>query len=765
MKKPKNKSRIAKLDPNYSSEVKKYAQPVASREYLLKVLVEHGSPLTLGQFIDYFELHGQEDAMEGIRRRLSAMVRDAQLIKNRRGGYLPLSASDLVRGRISAHPDGFGFLIPDEGDDDIYLHGREMRQVLHGDRAVVCLVGLDHRKRKKGRIVDVLERANKQLVGRFFSERDIHYVVADNKKIHQEILISPTATGKAQPGDIVQLEIIEQPSKRHQPLGKIVQVLGAHMMPGMEIEVAIHSHNIPALWPEDVLMESQAFGVDVTEKDKQGRKDVRHLPLLTIDGADARDFDDAVYCSRTKNGWRLLVAIADVSHYVNPGSALDEEAKNRGTSVYFPGRVIPMLPESLSNGLCSLNPDVDRLCMLCELTINEAGNITRSSFSKAVMRSQARLTYAKVAAMLLDGDKKLKQRYQSLLPHLAQLYKLFEALLKARTKRGTIDFETTETRIVFNRDKKIEAIVPVVRNDAHKLIEECMIQANIAAARFLQRRNIAGLYRVHEGAKPSKLDDLRDFLSQRSLTLGGGDSPQATDFSALINQIDGRIDANVIQTVLLRTLMQAKYQPKNQGHFGLALTEYTHFTSPIRRYPDLLVHRAISHCLSGKKVVNYLHSKEDMLVLGEHCSTTERRADEAVRDVTDWLKCEYIQDHIGSVYQGVITTVTSFGLFVELSDIYIEGLVHITSLDKDYYRFDPVSHSLVGERSGRVFHLGDRITVQVAAVNLDDRKIDFQPVENKKSKNKRVSGKKTSSRRKTPVKKKVSSKRNKKKTG
>ncbi len=729
MKKRKNKPTAKAQDPNFSNEAKKYNNPVASREYLLKILTDHGAPLTLERVIDFLELWNDEDSMEGVRRRLGAMVRDGQLIRNRRGGYVPLSNTDLIRGKVSAHPDGFGFLIPDEGGDDLYLSGREMRQVLHGDKVVVCQIGLDQRGRKKGKIVDVLERVNKQLVGRFHSEKGIVFVIADNKKIHQEILIRPGGTGDAEPGDIVRVEVVDQPNKRHQPVGRVIEVLGAHMMPGMEIEIAMHSHDIPSTWPDDVLEESARFGVEVTEADKANRKDVRKLPLVTIDGEDAKDFDDAVYCSKTANGWRLLVAIADVSHYVTPGSALDREALNRATSVYFPGRVIPMLPESLSNGLCSLNPDVDRLCMLCELSINKEGQITRSGFKKAVMRSHARLTYTKVASMLIDGDEELRSQYSDVVPYLSELHNLFTALLKARKKRGTIDFETVETRIVFDENKKIDAIVPVIRNEAHKLIEECMIQANIAAARFLQRRKIPGLYRVHEGAKPSKLDDLRDFLGQRGLSLGGGEDPSAHDFATLIKLLDGRVDANVVQTVLLRTLLQAQYHPKNDGHFGLALGEYAHFTSPIRRYPDLLVHRAITHSVDGGKSSEYRYSEEDMEKLGAHCSTNERRADEAVRDVMDWLKCEYMQDHIGSDYEGSITTVTSFGLFVMLKNIYVEGLVHITSLDKDYYRYDAVSHRLVGERAGKVFQLGDSIDVTVASVNLDERKIDFMPVD------------------------------------
>lgn len=747
MKKQKNNNGVAQ-DPNFSSEAKKYDKPVASREYLLQILTDHGAPLTLEQVIDFLELWNDEDSMEGVRRRLGAMIRDGQVIRNRRGGYVPLSNTDLIRGKVSAHPDGFGFLIPDEGGDDLYLSGREMRQVLHGDKVVVCQIGLDQRGRKKGKIVDVIERVNKQIVGRFHSEKGIVYVIADNKKIHQEILLRADGTGDAEPGDIVRVEVVEQPNKRHQPVGRVIEVLGAHMMPGMEIEIAMHSHDIPGEWPDDVLEESSAFGVEVSEEDKANRKDVRKLPLVTIDGEDAKDFDDAVYCSKTANGWRLLVAIADVSHYVTPDSALDREALNRATSVYFPGRVIPMLPESLSNGLCSLNPDVDRLCMLCELSINKDGQITRSGFKKAVMRSHARLTYTKVAGMLIDGDEELRSQYSDVVPHLAELHNLFTALLKARKKRGTIDFETVETRIVFDENKKIDAIVPVIRNDAHKLIEECMIQANIAAARFLQRRKIPGLYRVHEGAKPSKLDDLRDFLGQRGLSLGGGEAPEAHDFATLIKQLDGRVDANVVQTVLLRTLMQAQYQPKNDGHFGLALEEYAHFTSPIRRYPDLLVHRAITHSVEGGKSSEYMYSEADMEKLGAHCSTNERRADEAVRDVMDWLKCEYMQDHIGGDYEGSITTVTSFGLFVMLKNIYVEGLVHITSLDKDYYRYDGVSHRLVGERAGKVFQLGDSINVTVASVNLDERKIDFMPVGSERKQDKGAGSRKPKSHKK-----------------
>ncbi len=715
-------------DPYAEREAQRYANPIPSREYILNAIRSHKGPCTFERLFELLKMNNpeQRDALE---RRLSAMVRDGQLLLNRRDGYMPVNERDLLVGRVIAHPDGFGFLRPDTGGDDLFIPAKHMRSLMHGDRVVMRIAGKDHRGRQEASLIEVLERANKRLVGRLFMEGEIAYVIPDNKRITHEILIPPQQLLQAKPGQIVIVDIIEQPSKQRPPVGAVVTVLGDHMAPGMEIEVAINANGIPNEWPPEVEREIAGYREEVSAQDKAGRLDVRDKPLVTIDGEDAKDFDDAVYCEPLGSGWRLYVAIADVSHYVKSGSALDGEAYNRGNSVYFPQRVIPMLPEILSNGLCSLNPDVDRLCMLCILEFDRSGRILSSRFEQGLMRSQARLTYTQVSAMLEKREMDVRRRYEKLVPHLECLYALYKVLFAQRQKRGAIDLDTIETRIVFDRDRKIQAIVPTVRNDAHRLIEECMIAANIAAAAFLAERKMPTLYRVHESPPADKLEDLVAFLGELGLKFPARKNVEARHFAALLNSIRERPDFHLIQTVMLRSLAQAQYQPANKGHFGLALEEYAHFTSPIRRYPDLLVHRGIRHCLNGGHKGNFDYSQEQMLLLGEHTSMTERRADEATRDAVDWLKCEYMQDKIGETFEGVITGVTSFGLFVELADIYVEGLVHITALPKDYYQFDAVGHKLVGERSGRFFQLADRLKVQVAGVSLDERKIDFELVE------------------------------------
>ena len=720
------KKRSPKLgqDPHRQREQAKYDSPIASREHILSVLRGDMGPMDFEALADHLQLRSDDD-LEALRRRVGAMKRDGQLIQNRRRGLVPVDTEALIAGRISAHPDGFGFVIADDGDKDIYLNGKQMRQVLHGDRVVVCVTGNDHRGRREGRIVDVVERANKSLVGKLIIERGAIVVSPDNKRIHQDLLVPPHELMGAENGDIVVIEITEQPSRRRQAVGKVVEVLGQHLRPGMEIDVALHSHGIPFEWPDAVTDQAASFSTTVPNSAANGRKDVRDLPLVTIDGSDARDFDDAVWCERTDEGWRLLVAIADVAHYVESDSPLDEEAIKRGTSVYFPGRVVPMLPEVLSNGLCSLNPLVDRLCMLCEITITDNGAIRRASFYNGIMRSHARLTYSEVNEMLTDSTSALRTQHKALMPMLEELHRLYAALAALRATRGAIEFDSTETRILFDDEKKISEIVPVVRNDAHKLIEECMILANIAAAAFLEHHEMPTLYRVHHGPKADRLEDLRSFLGLRSLSLGGGESPSALDYASLSQQIKDRPDRLVIQTVMLRSMQQAVYQPKNEGHFGLALTQYAHFTSPIRRYPDLMVHRAIKHVLSRVAKSKFRYSQDSMQSLGESCSATERRAEEASRDVTAWLKCEYMQSHVGSEFPGVVSAVTSFGLFVALKDIHVEGLIHVTNLSRDFYQFDQAAHALIGERTGQQYHLGDAITVQVAAVNLEERKIDF----------------------------------------
>ncbi len=725
-----SKGPSAHEDPNREREKARYESPIASRDFILSTLRDVKAPMdieALGKRLNIID----DDGREALRRRVGAMLRDGQLIQNRKRGLVPVDSEALLTGRVTAHKDGFGFLVPEEGGDDIYLSPRQMRQVLHGDRIVGSVIGTDRRGRREGRIVEVVERANQSLVGRLVIEHGVSFVSPDNKRIHQDLMLPPDALGGGKAGDIVVAEIVEQPTVRQPPVGRVVEVLGAHLQPGMEIDIALRSHGIPTDWPDAVQDEAAGLSTDVEERAKEGRHDVRDLPLITIDGADARDFDDAVWCERTDKGWRLLVAIADVAHYVRPGSALDDEAQNRGTSVYFPGRVVPMLPEVLSNGLCSLNPDVDRLCMLCELTLDKRGALRRARFHNAVMRSHARLTYDQVNEILTDKTSSLRQKHSALVPMIEELHALYKALATSRARRGAIEFDSRETRIVFDDNRKIQELVPVTRNDAHKLIEECMILANVSAAALLEKHEVPALYRVHAGPKADRLEDLRSFLALQNLSLGGGVTPTALDYAALGAQIEDRPDRHVIQTVMLRSMQQAVYQPVNEGHFGLALDQYAHFTSPIRRYPDLLVHRGIKHVLTRQPNADYRYSMSRMQGFGESCSITERRAEEASREVVSWLKCEYMVDQIGKEFAGVISAVTSFGLFIELDGVHVEGLIHITNLAHDYYRFDAASQCLVGERTGKRYRLGDAMRVSVQSVNLDDRKIDFGEVAHK----------------------------------
>jgi len=719
-----------KKDPFIQREAEKYEQPIASREHILQLLEHSGKPLRRVEIAEAFSIV-EEDQLEALRRRLRAMERDGQLLFNRSQQYCLVNNKDLIVGRVIGHADGFGFIKPDDGSDDLFLTPREMNPLLHNDRAMVRIVGIDRKGRREGAVVEILERNTHQIVGRLYKEDGFTYVVPDQKNIAQTVLIQQGGVGKAKQGQIVVAEIIEQPTKQRQPIGRIIEVLGDHLAPGMEIEMAIRSHELPHVWSDELLEEIKPLTAEVPESAKEGRIDLRKTPLVTIDGEDARDFDDAVFCQKTPKGWKLLVAIADVSHYVKINTALDKEAQKRSTSVYFPEQVIPMLPEILSNGLCSLNPDVDRLCMVCEMFIDQEGQVTRSRFFEAVMRSHARLTYTEVAKILVDGDKELRAKYKPLLPHLQKLYDLYKVMRVSREQRGAMDFDTQETRIIFGVDRKIEKIVPTVRNDAHKLIEEFMITANMAAAKYLNSKKMPKLLRVHDGPSVDKLMNLKTFLGELGLSLGGGDKPTPLDYMFLIESIKDRPDSHLIQTVLLRSMSQAVYSPELKGHFGLALDAYAHFTSPIRRYPDLLVHRAIRHCLQGHKPETFVYGFPDMITLGELCSANERRADDATRDVVSWLKCEYMMDKTGEVFPGIISAVTSFGFFVELAEIYVEGLVHISNLGQDYYHFDPTSHQLKGERTGSKFRIGDNVLVKVARVSLDDKKIDFDLVQKK----------------------------------
>ncbi|CAM2739734.1 Ribonuclease R [Legionella pneumophila] len=693
----------------------------------MEILDEYGRPMSRSKLFDKLDL-SSESQQESLGFRLKAMLRDGQIMQDRRGRFCLLQKINLLRGTVQGHPDGFGFFIPDDGSEDMVLSAKEMRAVMHGDVVLAYQSGLDRRGRPEAKIHEVLEHANTTVVGRFFTDHGVNFVIPDSKRLTQDISIPQEFIGEAKNGQIVLVELIAYPNKRSQAIGRVIHILGEHMAPGMEIQVAIHAHGIPFEWPDDVLAEVGKIPQQISEEQLKGRTDLRNLPFVTIDGEDAKDFDDAVYCyKKPKGGFQLYVAIADVSHYVAKDSALDQEAARRGNSVYFPGKVVPMLPEALSNGVCSLNPHVDRLCMVAELSITQEGKISRSRFYRAVIHSHARLTYTSVGAWLEQG--KADEKHQALWPMLESLYDLYHVLLDTRRLRGAMDFETTETRIEFDENKKIKCIVPVIRNDAHKLIEECMLAANVATARFLEKAEIPTLYRVHAAPEEDKITALRQFLGELGLSLGGGRKPGPKDFQRTMNMIGDRPEKHLIETVMLRSLKQAQYVESNEGHFGLAYSAYTHFTSPIRRFPDLLIHRAIGHLLDNHPVYEFEYSHEDMNRLGKHSSMTERRADEATREVITWLKCEYMQDKLGQVFKGRISAVTSFGIFVELDEIYVEGLVHVTSLKNDYYTFDSAKHRLIGARGGQVYRLGDKMTVLVARVDLNERKIDFEPVE------------------------------------
>ena len=731
-------------DPHAKREANKYEKPVASRELLLSIIEKCLPPPTFNTLAKTLK-YQEEHLLVGLKRRLRAMENSGQLVFNKFKQYAIPAKNHLLTGTVIGHRDGFGFFSPDDNSvtdtrgKDFYISSHEMQRVFHGDVVQAILVDRTDRKgRKEVKILEVIEPRKAPIVGRFYVDHHVCSVVPEDSKIKQEILIDPKAKLGARHGQMVVVNLVQRPTKRSHAIGHVIEVLGDHMAPGMEIEIALRAHDLPHQFPHTVLAEVSGIADEVEESAKLPRIDLRNLPLVTIDGDDARDFDDAVYCQPKKSGgWRLWVAIADVSYYVRHGSALDDEAISRGNSVYFPSQVIPMLPEKLSNGLCSLNPDVDRLCMVCEMTVSAAGKLSGSKFYPAVMRSHARFTYSKVAKILDENDveegQELRTQYSTLVPDLANLKNLYLALSDARNKRGAIAFETQESLFLFNEDKKIERVVPLIRNDAHKIIEECMILANVATAKFIEKHKKPGLFRVHDKPSEDKYNNFISYLKELGLSIPHREEPEPSDYSDILAKVADRPDQELIQTMLLRSMRQAVYQSDNLGHFGLALESYSHFTSPIRRYPDLVVHRVIKSILlkEAQQEQNqpyegaYDYTLEEVIELGEHCSMTERRADEATRDVSDWLKCEFMQDHVGESFSGVISTVTNFGLFVRLQDLHIEGLVHITSLGRDYYHYDDVRMCLTGENSGVKYRVGDVVTVTVAAVNLDEKKIDL----------------------------------------
>jgi ribonuclease R len=718
-------------DPHAEREARRYEVPLPSREYIMQALAAEGVPVEEKELARLLGIKRGEAELLG--RRLGAMERAGQILRNRKGAILLSGKLDLIAGRVIGHPDGFGFVVPDTPpgevpagrSEDLFLSPREMQRVMHGDRVMVREAGVDRRGRREATIVEVLERAHTRVVGRLHQEHGVSFVTPSDRRIRREIAVHDGDIRGAKNGDIVVVELLAQPDTWAQPVGRVAEVLGAATDPGMEIEIALRKHDLPFEFSAPAKARTTRLPAEVRKSDLKGRVDLRDLDLVTIDGETARDFDDAVWAEPQGKGFRLVVAIADVSHYVEDGDALDRDARERGNSVYFPRRVIPMLPEKLSNGLCSLNPDVDRLCMVCDMAIGPNGDVRRYEFYAAVMRSKARLTYDRVWEVLQSPQGDAAAAMGPLSERLAVLYRLFHVLLKARNKRGAIDFETVETRIIFDDKGKIATIVPVARNDAHRLIEECMLAANVCASEFLVKAAHPALYRVHEGPTEEKLAALREFLAEFGLQLGGGDKPGARDYAKLLSSIKSRPDVQLLQTVLLRSLQQAQYSPDNVGHFGLAYESYTHFTSPIRRYPDLLIHRAIKAVLAGKRYNPGPPPPSTWADIGAQCSQTERRADEATREVESWLKCYYMRNRVGEEFEGSISGVAGFGIFVALDGVFVEGMVHISELGSDYFQYDAARHQLLGERSGRRYRLADRVRVKIARVDLETSRIDF----------------------------------------
>ena len=717
-----------RLDPHAAREALKYAQPIISREALMAFLSDAPGPMTVEEISRALKLT-EADRLDALSRRLNAMQRDGQLIMNRRGGFAVAEQLDLIAGVVIANPDGFGFLKPDKGGgDDLFLPPHELRKALHGDRVLASVTGVDHRGRRQGSIVEVLERRMTRITGRYAERAGIGMVTPDDRRVLTELLIPPDARNGALDGQLVVCELTSPPERGHSPIGRVLVVLGDKLTPSRVVEMAIHGHNLPHEFPPEAQAEADAVPLDVQPKEIAGRVDLRKLPLVTIDGEDAKDFDDAVWCEPDNRGFRLIVAIADVSHYVRPGTALDDEATLRSTSVYFPGFVVPMLPEHLSNGICSLKPKVDRLCFVCDMHVDFDGQVTKSKFYEAVMNSHARLTYTQVWNAIGEEDEEARAYLGKLLPQVERLHQLYQILAKAREKRGAIEFESSEVRFMLDTKGEVIQGGMLARNDAHKLIEECMIAANVEAATHVLAKQIPAPFRVHDRPPEQKYADLLEYLSEFGLKLPPWKLVQPRDFTQLLKKIRARPDAALLETVLLRSQSLAVYATENKGHFGLALEAYAHFTSPIRRYPDLLLHRALKQALLRDNDDGFRYAPEEMDALCLQCSEKERRADEAQREVDERYRSAWMEQHVGSEFDGVVSGVTSFGLFVELNASKVNGLVHVTQLPHDFYHFDALRKSLKGERKGLGWRLGDPVRVLVLRASVEDRRIDFKLV-------------------------------------
>ncbi len=723
---PKRRQSTRRPSDSRRSDGSGYRHPVPPPRVIVQVLKAQGVPLSFDKLAELLDVQADKPR-KALRRQLQRLITGGQLLVNRKAEYCLLEKIDAVTGIVSAHPDGYGFLIPDDGSNDVYLPFQEMRALLHGDRVAVRVGATMRNGKCAGAVVEILERGKKTVVGQYQREHGVGYVV-ESGRIPHTFIVPAHHRGGAKSGELVKIQIIEYPSERHEGQGKVVRILGDPADPGMLTEVAIEQFEIPTEWNPETLSAAQALGERVRPADKRDRVDLRDMPLVTIDGADARDFDDAVYAERSGDGWRLIVAIADVSHYVRPQDPLDDEARRRGTSVYFADRVVPMLPESLSNGLCSLKPNVDRLCMVCDMHVSAQGKVTGSRFYRAIMRSAARLTYDDVDRLQREKTGSDKTKNFKYISQINRLYGVYLSLLKARQRRGALDLDLPEVVIKLNAAGQIDRIERRVRNDAHRLIEECMIAANVEAARFLRKHRLATLFRVHDGPEPDRFDELRLMLQSLGITIPEQARTDPQHLNRVLQRIAERPDYASLAVAVLRSLRQAVYQPANVGHFGLGLSHYAHFTSPIRRYPDLLVHRGIGHILDGKKPGAFAYDGPAMEQAGRLCSMLERRAEEATRHVDARLKCAYMQARIGDVLPGIVTGITHFGLFVTLDDLYVDGLVHVTSIGHDYYHCEAGGLQMTGERTGESFGLGEAVRVRVMAVSIEQARIDFELV-------------------------------------
>ncbi|BGI51038.1 MAG: ribonuclease R [Arsenophonus endosymbiont of Ceratovacuna japonica] len=715
-------------------EFQKYHSSIISCEYILKILEKYTIPISKQEIAKILNINKKEE-LEFLYYLLRKMEHDDKLIFTSHKCYILPKRLNLIKGTVIGHRNGFGFLRIEGKKDDFYISLQEMKKVMHNDIVLIQLLNKDKQGRTKVHIIKVLIPRNNKIIGRYFLKSNIGgYVIPNDSRLSFNILIPKNNVNGAKIGDVVVVKILIRPYLHIKAIGNIIKVLGKNIGTEAIIDIALRTHEIPYIWPYQVRKQISNLSNQISLSAKKGRIDLCQLPLVTIDSEDACDFDDAVYCMPKKGGgWCLLVAIADVSYYVRPQTALDNEALSRGNSVYFPLRVIPMLPEIISNELCSLKPKVERLCIVCEIQLSVIGKIIAYKFYEAVMRSHVQLTYTKVWK-ILQGDKKLRQSYQDLVPHLEELYRLYKVLYNERIKRGAISFESKEAKFIFNAEKRIAQIDSIERNDAHKLIEECMILANIAAAHFIEQNKEPSLYRVHDKPKKDNIINLRTVFSELNLTLYGGMKPRSIDYAKMMNEIAKRPDYELLQTMILRSMKQAIYDSENRGHFGLSLKSYAHFTSPIRRYPDLVLHRSIKYLIYVQNNNHHYYSTStggwhsninEIFKLGKHCSMTERRADEATNDVANWLKCDFMQKQVGNIFSGIITSVTNFGIFVRLKDFFIDGLVHISSINNDYYYYDNIRQRLIGQSSGIIYRLGDKVKIRVEAVHMDECKIDF----------------------------------------